>query len=120
LELKQFDATRQAESNDAAPLTTENQMPPMKKGICEGCGKEKTLLSRTLCHQCVKDKQKEDEPKKEERQAVKVALDFSLDADLLHELTASAHRNYRTLSNEILSTLRASTEKLRPRADGNG
>lgn len=120
LERERFDTPKPPEKEEAAPITAEDQMPSMKKGkgICEGCGEEKTLLSKTLCHQCVKNKQKEGEPKKVGREAVKVALDFSQDVDLLHELAASAHLNYRTLSNEIISTLRLSFgETIRPKSE---
>lgn len=103
----------------------------MKKGTCQGCGEYKTLLSKTLCHQCVKDQYKQEErPVAEEKElevidqkeavANVVALDFTQDQDLLCELTGTAHRNYRTLSNEILALLRASSqESTRPSAGAN-
>ena len=116
--LERFDAPALPEYEESTPTTMEELMPPEKKvGICAGCGEEKTLLSKTHCHQCVKNQHKADEPKKSEKLGGKVALDFTQDEDLLRELTASAHLNYRTLPNEILASLRASfVEKPRPSA----
>lgn len=110
-------------------------MPTKTKQRCEGCGEVKTLLSKTHCHQCVKDRIKAEAamdaeeiktqsvmeepqpapPVQAEESADAVRIDFTDDADLLEELKAQAHRNYRTLSGEIFATLRAATGVDRPK-----
>lgn len=92
------------------PTPQEGHMTTKKVGLCAGCGLEKTLLSKTHCHQCVKN-QKKDEPKTDAAPASrKVALDFAQDIDILDALVEAAHLNYRTLPSEILATLRLSME----------
>ncbi len=107
----------------------EVTVPTKEKMRCAGCGEIKILQSKDLCHKCnlARIKAEKTENKKAQNttpegtvpttklNAETVRLDFDADMDLLEALSAQAHRNYRSISNEILAALRSATGVERPR-----